>query len=131
MLRQGILNPALLSLLARVRHTNTLVIADRGFPSWPGLETVDLSLTDNLPTVAQVIAALRPNFVIGRVFAARELHEANAQAPEALARHLAALEGLPLVLEPHIEFKLRVPRAVGLIRTADTVQYGNVILESA
>ncbi len=129
MLRQGILNPAVLSLLARVRHTNTLVIADRGFPSWPGLETVDLSLVDDVPTVAQVLAALRPNFVIGRVFAASELHGANAAAP--LARHLAALEGLELVFEPHLDFKKRVPGAVGLIRTGDTVQYGNVILESA
>ncbi|NDF00756.1 MAG: transport protein RbsD/FucU, partial [Verrucomicrobia bacterium] len=50
MLITGILNPALNSLLARVRHTNMLVIADRGFPFWPGLETVDLSLVDNVPT---------------------------------------------------------------------------------
>lgn len=129
MLRTGILNPAVLGLLARVRHTNTLAIADRGFPFWPEIETVDLSLVDDLPTVAQVLAALRPNFVIGRVFAAEELHRSNP--PEALARHLAALEGLPLVFEPHLEFKKRVPRAVGLIRTGDTTQYANLIIESA
>jgi len=35
MLKTGILNPAILSLIARVRHTNMLVIADRGFPFWP------------------------------------------------------------------------------------------------
>jgi len=49
MLIRGILNPHVLSLLARVRHTNTLVIADRGFPFWPQIETVDLSLVDNVP----------------------------------------------------------------------------------
>jgi D-ribose pyranase len=129
MLRTGILNPALLSLLARVRHTNTLVVADRGFPSWPGLETIDLSLVDDVPTVAQVLAALRPNFVVGRVFAAAELHGANA--PDKLARHLAALDGLPITFEPHVELKKRVPFAVGLIRTGDTTQYGNLVLESA
>jgi D-ribose pyranase len=129
MLRTGILNPALLSLLARVRHTNTLVVADRGFPSWPGLETIDLSLFDDVPTVAQVLAALRPNFVVGRVFAAAELHGANT--PDKLARHLAALDGLPITFEPHVELKKRVPFAVGLIRTGDTTQYGNLVLESA
>lgn len=129
MLRTGILNPAVLNLLARVRHTNTLVIADRGFPFWPEIETVDLSLVDDLPTVAQVLAALRPNFVIGRVYAAQELKGANS--PDKLARHLAALEGLALCLEPHVEFKKRVPHAIGLIRTGDTTQYGNLILESA
>jgi D-ribose pyranase len=129
MLRTGILNPALLSLLARVRHTNTLVVADRGFPSWPGLETIDLSLVDDVPTVAQILAGLRPNFVVGRVFAAAELHGANA--PDKLARHLAALDGLPITFEPHVELKKRVPFAVGLIRTGDTTQYGNLVLESA
>jgi len=33
MLKTGILNPAINSLLSRVRHTNTLAIADRAFPS--------------------------------------------------------------------------------------------------
>jgi len=129
MLRTGILNPAVLSLLARVRHTNTLVIADRGFPFWPEIETVDLSLVDDIPTVAQVLAALRPNFVVGRVFAAAELKGANTA--EKLSRHLAALDGLPITFEPHVEFKKRVPLAIGLIRTGDTTQYGNLILESA
>lgn len=128
MLRTGILNPAVLGLLARVRHTNTLVIADRGFPFWPEIETVDLSLVDDVPTVAQVLSALRPNFNLARVFAAEELHRSNS--PYALARHLAALEGLPIAYEPHLEFKRRVPHAVGLIRTGDTTQYANLILES-
>jgi len=129
MLRTGILNPAVLSLLARVRHTNTLVIADRGFPFWPEIETVDLSLVDDIPTVAQVLAALRPNFVVGRVFAAAELK--GAYTAEKLSRHLAALDGLPITFEPHVEFKKRVPLVIGLIRTGDTTQYGNLILESA
>ncbi|PTY03250.1 transport protein RbsD/FucU [Opitutaceae bacterium EW11] len=129
MLRTGILNPALLSLLARVRHTNTLVIADRGFPFWPQIETLDLSLVDGIPTVAQVLDALRPNFVMGRVFAAREFTEVNTPATvEALRSRLGEV---PLVLEPHVEFKRRVPQAIGLIRTGDTVQYANLIIESA
>ena len=42
-----------------MRHTNTLVIADRGFPFWPMIETVDISLVDDVPTVLQVLAAVR------------------------------------------------------------------------
>jgi D-ribose pyranase len=39
---------------------------------------------------------------------------------------------LPLIVfEPHVELKLRVPTAIGLVRTAGTAQYSNVILESA
>lgn len=129
MIKTGILNPTVLDLLARVRHTNTLVIADRGFPFWPEIETVDLSLVDDLPTVAQIVTALRPNFVIGHVFAAENVKAANS--PEKLARHLAALEGLPVTYLSHAELKQRVPHAIGLIRTGDTTPYANVILESA
>jgi len=55
MLKTGILNPQINSLLSRVRHTNTLVIADRGFPFWPQIETVDISLTDDTIPYANLI----------------------------------------------------------------------------
>jgi D-ribose pyranase len=129
MLKTGILNPQLLSLLARVRHTNTLVIADRGFPFWPQIETVDLSLVDNIPTVLDVLQALRPNFVIGKAWMAREFLRNNDRKTQ--AAFAGALKGIPLMHEPHVEFKKRVPHAIGLIRTGDTVQYANMILESA
>lgn len=129
MLRSGILNPDLLSLLARVRHTNAIVIADRGFPSWPGLETVDLSLVDDIPTVLQVIAALRQHGSFGQAMMAGEFVAANSE--ETQQRFADALDGIPLVYEPHQEFKKRVPGAIGLVRTGDTTQYANVILVSA
>lgn len=129
MLKQGILNPAINSLLSRVRHTNTLVIADRGFPFWPEIETVDISLVDGVPTVLQVLAAIRSNFVIGRVFMAEEFIRNNTKAVQkAFTRTLA---GVPIEFEAHVEFKKRVPRAIGLIRTGDTIQYANTIIESA
>ena len=129
MLKTGILNPALLQLLARIRHTNTVVIADRGFPFWPQIETVDLSLIDGIPTVNQVLDALMPNFVIGRAYAATEFRLHN---PAKIQKNLAArLGNIPLVFEPHVEFKKRVPHAIGLIRTGDTIPYANLILESA
>jgi D-ribose pyranase len=129
MLKTGILNPLVLSLLARVRHTNTLVLADRGFPSWPQLETVDLSLVDDVPTVVEVLNALRPNFTIGKAWMAREFKRENPRATQ--AKFTAALAGIPLLFEPHVDFKKRVPFAIGLIRTGDTVQYANVILQSS
>jgi D-ribose pyranase len=128
MLKTGILNPALNSLLSRVRHTNTLVIADRGFPFWPMIETVDIALVDNIPSVLDVLLAIRPNFVIGGVSMAEEFLKNNT--PETQERFKRALEGVRLDFEPHVSFKKRVPNAVGLIRTGDTVQYANMILES-
>ena len=129
MIKTGILNPQLLSLLARVRHTNTLVISDRGFPFWQQIETVDLALVDGIPAVLEVLGALRANFVVGKAWMAQEfLRENNKRTRQAFTD---ALKGVTLAFEPHVEFKKRVPLAIGLIRSGDTVQYANMILESA
>ena len=129
MLKTGILNPKLNDLLSRVRHTNTLVIADRGFPFWPMIETVDISVVDDLPTVSQALAAIRPNFQIGKAWMAQEFLKNNS--PKTCAAFAKALAGIALKYEPHVEFKQRIPHAIGLIRTGDTTQYANLVLESA
>jgi D-ribose pyranase len=129
MLKTGILNPRLNDLLGRVRHTNTLVIADRGFPFWPQIETVDISLVDDVPTVLQVLQAIRANFVVGRAWMAKEFLQNNSKAAQ--NDFASALRGISLTYEKHVEFKKRVPQAIGLIRTGDATQYANVILESA
>ena len=127
MLKTGTLNPAINSLLSRVRHTNTLVIADRGFPFWPQIETVDISLIDDVPTVRQVLAAIAANFVIGKAWMAEEARDHN---PAGVIADYARLLP-PIVFEPHVDFKRRIPNAIGLIRTGDTTQYGNLVIESA
>ena len=128
MIKTGILNPQILSLIARVRHTNTLVIADRGFPFWPMIETVDISLVDDFPAVLQVFDALKLNFVIGQIYMAEEF--LNENSPEIQQAFANSRGDIPIIYEPHDEFKLRVPQAIGLIRTGETIQYANMILVS-
>ncbi len=129
MIISGIVNPQLLSLLCRVRHTNSLVIADVGFPSWPGIETVDLSLVHGIPTVLQVVNALRARWKCGEIYMAQEFMDHNDRRTR--AAFVKACAGAELRFEPHPQFKQRVPRATGLIRTGDPIQYANMILVSA
>jgi D-ribose pyranase len=128
-IRTGILNPEILSLLARVRHTNSLVIADRGFPYWPSIETVDISLVDDIPTVLQVFEAIKSNFVVGQIFMAEELPLENP--PGIQQTFESSIGAIPLSYEPHEKLKLRVPDSIGLLRTGDTIQYANMVLVSA
>jgi D-ribose pyranase len=128
LLNTRILNPQMLSLLARIRHTNALVIADRGFPFWPQIETVDISLCDDIPTVLQVVAAIRPDFNAVQAIMAREFMKHNSAATR--ATFAKALSGISTIHEPHVVFKKRIPGAIGLVRTGDTIQYANLILVS-
>ena len=128
MLLSGIINPGVLDLIARIRHTNSLVNAGAAFPYWPEIETVDISLTHGIPTILEVLNLLTPNFKMGRIWQAEEFLATNPQ--ETVNEFARSFGKIPLTREPHVEFKKRVPRAIGLIRTGDTTAYGNIILES-
>ncbi|NNC88615.1 MAG: transport protein RbsD/FucU [Akkermansiaceae bacterium] len=131
MLQEGILNPQVLDLVARIRHTNTLVICDWAFPYWREIETVDISLTRGIPMVLDVLKLLQPNFKIGHIWQAEEFLTTNPK--ETIAQFDAAFadcSGAEITREAHLDFKKRVPQAIGLIRTGDPTAYGNIILES-
>ena len=128
MLITGIINPHLLDLLSRIRHTNALVIADAAFPFWPEIETVDIALVKGLPTVLDVVNAILPNWKCGEVIMASEFETHNS--PPVRSAFRRACRKIPMNFEPHLDFKKRVPDAIGLIRTGDTTPYGNMILIS-
>ncbi len=123
------MNPNIESLIEKAYPNSFLVVADRGFPSWPKLTTVDISLVDGIPTVLEVLAVLRKRMKIRRVIIAAEFAAGNTAATQAALA--AACQGIEMIAEPHLDFKARVPRAVGLIRTGDTIQYANLIVEAA
>jgi D-ribose pyranase len=129
MVTDGIVNPQVASLLCRIRHTNALVIADVAFPFWPQIETVDLSLTRGVPTIPQVLEAVLQRFKVGSVYMAEEFNSHNDEIFQ--REFLHPLGSMKANFEPHVEFKKRVPAAVGLIRTGDPTMYGNLILVSA
>jgi D-ribose pyranase len=132
MIQTGIINPHVLDLVARIRHTNTLVIADWAFPFWPEIETVDISLTHGIPTILEVLDVLRPNFKVGRIWQAEQFLETNStQMIQRFDTAFADFTGAGVERLPHADFKSMVPRAIGLIRTGDPTTYGNIILESA
>lgn len=128
MLKKGILNPYINSLLSRVRHNNMLVIADRGFTNFPEVEIVDLSLVDDIPTVLQVFEAIKPNFDICQIYMAAEFKLENTEEMQKMVQK--ACSGIPVTFEPSDDMKKRIPKAIGIIRTADTIQYANMLLVS-
>ena len=60
---------------------------------------------------------------------AEEFHRDNESAFG--QQYAGLLAPVQIQFEPHVQLKHRVPQAVGLIRTGDTTQIGNMILESA
>ncbi|MGJ8697747.1 MAG: RbsD/FucU domain-containing protein [Verrucomicrobiaceae bacterium] len=135
MLQAGILNPQINDLLSRVRHTNTLVIADWAFPYWKDIEVVDITLTRGIPLITDLLDLLAPNFKVGHIWQASQFLDTNPQDVidtynskfDAFKTNHADLRVTRL---DHDEFKKMVPNAIGLIRTGDPTAYGNLVLES-
>lgn len=123
----NVLNHEIKTVIAGLCASETVVIADRGFPFWPQLHTIDLSLIDDIPRVADVLTVMRSEASLRRVWMAEEFLPANT--PSERAPLEVVLAGVELVFEPHIQLKRRVPGAVCLIRTADRLQYSNLVLE--
>ena len=71
-----------------------LVISDRGFPYWPMIETVDISLVDGIPTVLQVLDAIRPNYDICEIFMASEFKLENT--PDIQQQFAKSMSAIPV-----------------------------------
>ena len=100
-----------------------LLVADRGFPV-PSLPVVvDISLTTDIPTIPQVLAAILPDLPADRLIVAEEQELAS---PGRWREHRDG--ALPVEAIPHLEFKQLARYAVGCIRTGDAAPYANVLV---
>jgi D-ribose pyranase len=125
--RTGILNPAVLHLLASTGHTDYFTICDRGFPVPVGPERIDLALVDGIPTVLDVLRAVIPEWSIDRVLITHEMAEIS---PARVSELKQILGEIPLQPVSHIDLKRLAQDARATVRTADTVPYANIIVVS-
>ena len=128
MLKEGIINGQLASVLARFRHVNTLAIVDGPFPSYPNVELVDLALVKGFPKITDVLDAILPYLDLTGLYLANEFSE--KVDPNTVSKYIKHFEKIPIILIPHEEFKERVGQALAIIHTGDAVPYSSVILKS-
>ena len=123
----GIYHPALSHLIASAGHSDWITIADVGFPAPMGPERIDLGLTDDIPTVLDVLAAVLAEFHVDRVLTA---NEATTAAPERIAELRTLLGDIPLVQIDHLEIKRLAQDGRATVKTADMTPYANIIIVS-
>jgi D-ribose pyranase len=127
MKRAGILNPALSHLLASTGHTDYFTVCDRGFPVPVGPERIDLALTDDIPTVLDVLRAVLAEWSADRVLITTEMGNIS---PGRVAALRDIIGDIPLERVSHLELKRLARSARATVRTGDTVPYANIIVVS-
>lgn len=121
MLKSEILNAPLLGALARLGHTDTVVIADCGLPLPTGPVIIDLALVKGLLSFEQVLEVLDRNIVI-------EDSTLATEAKGGAVQELCQSFGLEPAFVSHEELKAQLPQAKVIVRTGEATPFANVIL---
>ena len=124
----GHLNREVSRVLARMGHTDSLVIADCGLPVPDGVECIDLSLALGDPQFLRVLDSVLADFKVERAVFAVEAKEHNG-AVAARASSLSR-EQVQVEFVPHETLKTLTRRARAVIRTGEAAPYANVLLFS-
>lgn len=125
MKKDGLLNPQILSAIARIGHTEYLVIADAGLPVPAGVPVIDISLVRGIPDFGNVLNAVAEELVVESFVLAEEILDRNRGAYGCVKQ---ALPNVPSVNISHEEFKKMTVGAKAVIRTGETTPYANIIL---
>ncbi|MCO5991811.1 D-ribose pyranase [Actinoallomurus rhizosphaericola] len=123
MKRGGILNGALSGALARLGHTDQVLICDSGMPIPAGADVVDLAFTLGVPGFAEVLDGILTELVVEGAVAAEEVVGGNPECHALLDDRLPALTYVP-----HEELKLLAHAVKLVVRTGEATPYANVIL---
>jgi D-ribose pyranase len=127
MKKSGVLNHRLSDVIARMGHTQRLVVADAGLPIPPGVERIDLAVTAGLPGIINVARAIAAELHVEEIVIAAESVERDQSLADEL-REIFPSAAFSTV--PHATFKVMCDEAVAIVRTGECVPYSNVILIS-
>lgn len=123
MRKGGVINAQLAYSLARLGHTDRLVVCDAGLPIPHEPEVVDLAFRFGVPSFEVVLSGLLEELVVEGATAAEEVKEQNPNVHELLDAQLPDLEFVP-----HEELKRLSSTARLIVRTGEATPFANVVL---
>ncbi|MCL4124832.1 UNVERIFIED_CONTAM: hypothetical protein GTU68_007810 [Idotea baltica] len=132
MKRTPLLNRHLSALIATLGHGDRIVLADAGLPIPPGVPVIDLAVVAGLPTLLDVLNAIKGELMIE---AATRATEASPDLSNSIDTALAAWakdqgREIDRRVIGHEDFKVETGTARAIIRTGEVTPYANLILFS-
>ncbi len=128
MKRTPLLNAPLSAAIARLGHTDLLLVADAGLPIPDEPERIDLALVAGVPTMMQTLRAIFTELPVEAAYVAEEQAEFAPRFSAELRAFLDA-EGVEVRTMTHVAFKVETRRARAAVRTAELTPYANILLQ--
>jgi D-ribose pyranase len=128
MKKTPLLNIALSRLIASLGHGDKVVIGDAGLPVPPGVELIDLALTQGIPDFVSTLKVVLSEMQVESHVLAREILEKKPLALTALDELEAAGALGRRELLNHEQFKVLSQQARAIVRTGECQPYCNIVL---
>jgi D-ribose pyranase len=121
----GILHPELLDLIAAAGHGDVILLADAGLRIPDGKTRVDLGVACGVPTMAQVLGAVKQELVIEAAMVATEFADWN---PDVHSEVVSLLDVEPTE-KSHVELMAEMAEsAFAYVKTGECSAYSSVAL---
>ncbi len=122
----GVIHPELLRVIAAAGHGDLIVLADAGLRIPSGKPRIDLGVTCGVPTMAQVLSAVKHDLVIEAATISTEFPE---WCPATHADVVALLDVEPTYV-PHADLMAELTQsAYAYVKTGDCSAYSSVVLQ--
>jgi D-ribose pyranase len=127
MKKVGMINSEIISVLSRMGHTDTIVIADCGLPIPDQVKRIDLAIDIGKPSFLELLTVLSKEMEIEKITMASEIQQQN----KLILQEIESLLPIqPKDFIPHEQFKLACRQAKAVIRTGENTPYANIILHA-
>jgi D-ribose pyranase len=128
MKKTPLLNVALSRLIASLGHGDLVVIGDAGLPVPPGVELIDLALTQGIPDFISTLKVVLSEMQVESHVLAREILDKQPPALSVLDKlNVDGALGTRELLS-HDQFKVLSRQARAIVRTGECQPYCNVVL---
>lgn len=127
MKKDKILNSELSYVIAKLGHTQTIVIGDCGLPIPEDIKRIDLAVVAKIPSFEEVFDAILSEMCVEKFILAEEIKESNKEINDYVFSKLGDLE---MDYVCHEKFKELTKDAICIVRTGDIRPYSNIILQS-
>jgi len=127
MKKSKLLNSELSYEVAKIGHTQTMVICDCGFPIPPGVKRIDLAVAENIPGFLETLDVLLTEMEVEKIILAEQIKTASPQMEVQILKRFPNAE---VEYVKHPEFKNQSKNAECIVRTGEMTLYANVILQS-
>lgn len=135
MKRAALINSEVSYIVAKLGHFDTVTICDAGLPIPPGVQRIDLAVSEGIPGFMDTVRAVVSEMELESVELAEEFKSVSPVLHQELVDFLDSVKRergtrVPVTYVSHETFKTRSAGSVAVVRTGEFTPYANISLKA-